>query len=60
MTTYESRTDAIRREIIEPLGEYAQEHDVDAIANEIIIAGDNGFTIDQDADFWDVVFTKAL
>lgn len=60
MTTYESRTDAIRREIIEPLGEYAQEHDVDAIADEIIIAGDNGFAIDQDADFWAIVANHAL
>lgn len=60
MTTYDTRTDAIRREIIEPLGEYAQEHDVDAIADEIIIAGDNGFTIDQDADFWAIVANHAL
>lgn len=60
MTTYDTRTDAIHREIIEPLGEYAQEHDVDAIANEIIIAGDNGFTIDQGADFWAIVANHAL
>lgn len=60
MTTYETRTDAIHREIIEPLGEYAAVHDIDAIADELIKATDDGFTIDPDADFWDVVFTKAL
>jgi len=60
MTTYTTRNEAIQREIIEPLGEYAAVHDIDAIADELIKATDDGFTIDQDADFWDVVFTKAL
>ena len=60
MTTYESRTDAITREIIEPLGEYAQEHDVNAIADQLIKATDDGFTIDQDADFWAIVANHAL
>lgn len=64
MTTYARRDDAITREIIEPLGEYANEHDVDAIADALIICEDNGlnaeFYIDPDADFWAVVAANAL
>ena len=60
MTTYTTRNEAVQREIIEPLGEYAQEHDIDAIADTLIKAEDEGFTIDQDADFWAVVAANAL
>lgn len=60
MTTYTTRNEAIQREIVEPLGEWAAEHDVDAIADQLIKAEDDGFTIDQDADFWDVVANNAL
>lgn len=60
MTTYETRNEAITREIIEPLGEYAAVHDIDAIADELIKAEDEGFTIDQDADFWAIVEKHAL
>lgn len=60
MTTYTTKNEAIQREIIEPLGEYANEHDVDTIADELIIAGDNGFHLNQDADFWGVVANNAL
>ena len=60
MTTYTTKNEAITREIIEPLGEYANEHDVDTIADELIIAGDNGFHLDEDADFWGIVAANAL
>lgn len=60
MTTYTTKNEAITREIIEPLGEYANEHDVDTIADELIIAGDNGFHLDEEADFWGIVAANAL
>lgn len=37
MTVYSTRPEAVHREIVEPLGEYACEHDVDAIAEELIV-----------------------
>lgn len=36
MTTYTTRTEAIDREIIEPLGQWADEHDIDAIADQVL------------------------
>lgn len=64
MATYITRDEAIQREIIDPLGEYAAVHDIDAIADELIICDDSGsdvvYYLDEDADFWDAVFTKAL
>lgn len=61
MATYITRDEAIQREIIDPLGEYAAVHDIDAIADELIVCDDSGlYYLDKDADFWDVVFTKAL
>jgi hypothetical protein len=38
MTTYTTKNDAIQYEIIEPLGEWANEHNIDAIADELITA----------------------
>ncbi|MHB2252967.1 hypothetical protein [Corynebacterium aurimucosum] len=60
MNTYTTRDEAVQREIIEPLGEYANEHDVDTIADELIIAVDDGFHLNQDADFWGIVAANAL
>lgn len=60
MTTYTTRNEAVQREIIEPLGEWAAEHDVDAIADQLIKTEDEGFTIDQDADFWAVVAANTI
>lgn len=60
MTTYTTRNEAVQREIVEPLGEWAEEHNIDAIADQLIQATDDGFTIDQDADFWEVVANNAL
>lgn len=60
MTTYTTRNEAVQREIIEPLGEWAEEHNIDAIADQLIKAEDDGFTIDQDADYWAVVAANTL
>lgn len=60
MTTYTTRNEAVQCEIIEPLGEWAEEHNIDAIADQLIQATDDGFTIDQDADFWAIVEKHAL
>lgn len=64
MNTYTTHDEAVQREIIEPLGEFADEHDIDAIADEVIVevgeGVDYGFTIDEDADFWAIVEKHAL
>ena len=64
MTTYTTRNEAIDREIIEPLGEYANEHDIDAIADEVLTTTGEGiayrYTLREDVDFWDVVAQHAL
>ena len=36
MTVYSTRDEAIQNEIITPLGQYVNEHNIDAIADEII------------------------
>lgn len=55
MNTYTTRDEAVQREIIEPLGEYANEHDTDAIAEEVIITTGEGtelrYHINEDVDF---------
>lgn len=60
MTTYTTKNDAIQYEIIEPLGEWAKEHNIDAIADELITATSTGFHIDDTKDFWDVVANNSL
>lgn len=64
MTTYARRDEAVLREIIEPLGEWANEYDVDAIADKLVICDGSGlnpvYSLDQDADFWAVVAVNAL
>lgn len=63
-TTYTTRQDLIAQEITGPLGEYAAEHDIEAIADELIVCDGTGinpvFYIDPDADFWAVVEANAL
>lgn len=64
MTTYTTRDEAVQRLIIEPLCEWVDDFDIDAIADEVIITTgegvDYGFTIDDDADFWGIVEKHAL
>lgn len=60
MTTYATRNEAIDREITAPLGEYADQHDIDAIADELIKTEGEGFYLDEDADFWATVEAHAL
>lgn len=64
MTAYTTRNEAIDREIIAPLGEYAAQHDVDAIADEVLTTNGEGidyrYTLREDVDFWDVVAQHAL
>ena len=64
MTTYTTRNGAIDREIISPLGEYAAQHDIDAIADEVLTTTGEGidyrYTLREDVDFWDVVAQHAL
>lgn len=59
MTTYTTRNEAIDREIIQPLGEYADQFDIDAIADQVLVSVGEGidyrFTANEDVDFWDVV-----
>lgn len=64
MTTYTTRNEAVQREIIEPLSEYANEHDIDAIADAVLTTTGEGidyrYTLREDVDFWDVVAQHAL
>lgn len=60
MTVYVTRDEAIAREIVAPLGEFASQHDVEAIADVLIKAGDKGFYLDTNADFWAVAEAHAV
>lgn len=64
MNTYTTRTEAIEREIIEVLGVYAHEHDVDAIADAVLTTTGHGtdyrYTLREDVNFWGVVAANAL
>ena len=59
MTPYTTKNDAIQYEIIEPPGEWANEHNIDAIADELITSTATGFHIDDTKDFWGVVANNA-
>ena len=55
-TIYTTRNEAIDQEIIVSLGEYVHDHDIDAIADELIVTDENGkYYIDPEKDFWEVV-----
>ena len=63
---YSSKNDYIAQAIEPALGEYAAEHDIDAIADEMLIwhndvngPGNNGFMEDENKDFWEVVEAHA-
>lgn len=64
MTTYTDRNEAIHHEIITALGDYADEHDIDAIADQVLTTTGEGkdFRIipNENVDFWEVVEANAL
>lgn len=64
MTTYTDRHEAIHHEIITALGDYSDEHDIDAIADQVLTTTGEGKTfriiLDEDVDFWAVVEANAL
>lgn len=56
MTRYTTRTEAIEREILTALGEHAADHDVEAIAREVLGDYEQGFACIVDAPtFWAIV-----
>ena len=66
MTIYATKQDYIAQVITPALGDYAAEHDIDAIAdamlhwhNDIGQPGNNGFMEDETKDFWAVVEAHA-
>lgn len=61
MTRYATRDEAILREIVEPLGEHAETHDVQAIADEVLGTYEQGYALIVDVDeFWGIVAQHAL
>jgi hypothetical protein len=57
---YATRTQAVQHEIINVLGEKAKEHDIEAIANQVIDYGDDArssgfFNCCEPEEFWDIV-----
>ena len=63
---YSSKNDYIAQAVEPALGEYAAEHDIDAIADAMLIwhndidrPGNNGFMEDEGKDFWAVVEAHA-
>ena len=64
MTTYTDRNEAIHHEITIALGEYVDEFDIDAIADELIVCDATGpnavYSVAEDADFWAVVAANTL
>lgn len=64
MNTYTTRNEAIEAEIIEPLGEFADEHDIDAIADQALTTTGEGvdyrYIVKDDIDFWDVVANNQI
>lgn len=66
MSTYTTKQDYISQVIEPALGDYAAEHDIDAIADEMLNwhndigqPGNNGFMEDENKDFWEVVEAHA-
>lgn len=53
---YITRQDAIEQEIIPALGEFADQYDIEAIADDALtyVAG-HGFDVAQDEEFWRIV-----
>lgn len=63
MNTYTTRDEAITREIIEPLGEYANEHNIEEIEEQVIITTGEGtelrYHLNEDVDLWEIVAANA-
>ena len=66
MSIYTTKQDYIAQAINPALGEYAEEFDIDQIADEMLIwhndigqPGNNGFMEDENKDFWAVVEANA-
>lgn len=63
-TIYSTRNEAIQNEIIASLGDYVDQHNIDAIADQLIIMDtDNGeatYHVDEDADFWAIAEANAI
>lgn len=66
MSIYTTKQDYIAQVIEPALGDYAAEHDIDAIADDILIwhndvsrPGNNGFLEDESKSFWSVVEAHA-
>lgn len=64
MTTYTDRNEAIAQEIAAALGQYADEHDIEAIADEVLETVGEGseyrYQVRKDVDFWEIVEKHAL
>lgn len=72
MATYSTLNDAIHREIITPLGEWADHFNIDAIAERFIYwhhdvntdgtinLNRSGFRVRTDTDFWQLAQDHAL
>ena len=64
MTTYTNRNDAIHNEITQALGTYADQHDIDAIADAVLESKETKkgyvFSLNEDVDFWEIVEANAL
>lgn len=62
MTRYTTRQDAINAEVIAPIeaGEAtAAEYDIDAIADAVLLGYEDGYALNGDVDFWEVVASHA-
>lgn len=62
---YVTRDECVQREVLEPLGEYAAEHDVEGIAAAVVEYVGTGTSLRfrtavEGADFWEVVQRHSL
>lgn len=62
---YTSYNEAVQREVIEPLGEFAEDHDIEAIAEEVIGTEGTGtdyifVPIVSESEFWKIVERHAV
>lgn len=63
MNAYTTRTEAIEREVIAPLGEHADQHDIDAIIDKVIafdLWNHDYYCKVNAEEFWAIAKTHAL